>query len=202
MNLLTQNSKIKKTSKYFGVNVFNWTLPAYKTKAGKLICPMASSCIKFCYARKGFYTFPKTRQAHEDRYEFSKTNEFVPAMINEIKNKKAEYIRVHDAGDYYSKEYLNKWIEIMLALPDVKFYSYTNMVALMQQTTLPENFDVIFSNSGKQTNLINKRIHRHTEIFNTSTALKSASYVNASEYDLYATKWFSPNNNKIGLIYH
>jgi len=27
-------------------------------------------------------------------------------------------------------------------------------------------------------------------------------YVNASEYDLYATKWFSPDNHKVGLMFH
>jgi hypothetical protein len=32
----------------------------------------------------------------------------------EILKKKPDYVRVHDSGDYYSKEYLNKWIEIAI----------------------------------------------------------------------------------------
>jgi len=200
MNLLTQNSKIKKTSKYFGVRLFNWTLPAYKSKSGKMICPMAGECAKFCYARKGAYIWSNVNKAHEERYEFSKTHEFVPAMINEIKRKKADYVRVHDSGDYYSPKYLAKWFVIAQALPNVRFYSYTNMVDLVQRSYIPDNFDFIFSDSGKQSHLINPRVHRHTKIFSVDSDMKG--YVNASEYDLYATKWFSPDNHKVGLVYH
>ena len=98
---------------------------------------MAQSCVKFCYARKGFYTWSNVNKAHEERYEFSKTDEFVSAMIKDIKRKKADYVRIHDAGDYYSKAYLNKWIEIMKALPNVRFYSYTNMVPSLIEIMLP-----------------------------------------------------------------
>jgi len=163
---------------------------------------MAKECVKFCYARKGFYTWSNVNKAHEERYEFSKTDKFVPAMINDIKRKKADYVRVHDAGDYYSKAYLNKWLEIMKALPEVRFYSYTNMVDLINKADRPENFDVIFSNSGKQTHLIDRNKDRYTEIFTSKQNLIRANYVNASKIDLFATKWFSPKNNKIGLIFH
>lgn len=200
MNLLTQNSKIKKTSKYFGVRLFNWTLPAYKSKSGKVICPMAGDCVEFCYASKGTYIWSNVNKAHEERYEFSKTDEFIPAMINEIKRKKADYIHVHDSGDYYSPAYMAKWFEIATALPNVRFYSYTNMVDLVQRSYVPDNFDFIFSDSGKQSSLINPRVHRHTKIFSVGSDMKD--YVNTSEYDLYATKWFSPDNHKVGLVYH
>lgn len=200
MNLLTQNSKIKKTGEHFGVRLFNWTLPAYKSKSGKVICPMADACIKFCYARKGAYIWSNVNKAHEERYEFSKTAMFVPVMIAEIKKKQAQYIRVHDSGDYYSPMYLAKWFEIARALPEVRFYSYTNMVDLIQNVNVPDNFDFIFSDSGKQSHMIDRRTHRHTKIFQIGSEM--GDYVDASKYDLYATKWFSPNNNRVGLIIH
>ena len=200
MNLLTQNSKIKKTGEHFGVRLFNWTLPAYKSKSGQVICPMADACIKFCYARKGAYIWSNVNKAHEERYEFSKTAMFVPVMIAEIKKKQAQYIRVHDSGDYYSPMYLAKWFEIARALPEVRFYSYTNMVDLVQNVNVPDNFDFIFSDSGKQSHMIDRRVHRHTKIFQIGSDM--GDYVDASKYDLYATKWFSPNNNRVGLIIH
>ena len=46
MNLLTQNSKLKRTSKALGVRVFNFGIPAYKSASGKLTCPMAKDCIR------------------------------------------------------------------------------------------------------------------------------------------------------------
>lgn len=201
MNLLTQNSKLKKTSKELGVKVMNFGLPAYKSQSGKLICPMADSCIKFCYARKGAYVWSNVKPAFEKRYELSKTDQFVDAMCDEIKKKKPDYVRVHDSGDYYSRAYLKKWIEIAIRNPQVKFYSYTNMVQLFKETDLPNNYDVIFSNSGKQTQLIDKQTDRYTDIFNSEEELDLAGFVNASKVDLFATKWFS-KNKKVGLIYH
>jgi hypothetical protein len=201
MNLLTQNSKLKKTSKKLGLRVFNFGIPAYKSASGKLTCPMADTCVKFCYAKKGAYIWSNVQPAFEKRYQLSKTDDFVNKMYDEIVKKKPDYVRVHDSGDYYSKKYLNKWIEIANLFPEVRFYSYTNMVELMLYTSLPDNFDVIFSDSGKQKHLINERKHRHTKIFHSTSDLLSADYVDASAVDLMATKWFS-KNHKVGLVFH
>jgi len=201
MNLLTQNSKLKKTSKALGLRVFNFGIPAYKSASGKLTCPMADECIKFCYAKKGAYIWSNVKPAFEKRYQLSKTDDFVSKMYNEIVKKKPDYVRVHDSGDYYSKKYLNKWIDIALLFPEVRFYSYTNMVEMMLYTSLPSNFDIIFSDSGKQKHLINERKHRHTKIFSSVGDLLSAGYTDASSVDLMATKWFN-KTNKVGLVFH
>lgn len=201
MNLLTQNSKLKKTSKELGVRVFNFGIPAYKSASGKLTCPFADACVKFCYARKGAYVWSNVQPAFEKRYQLSKTDQFVDKMYNEIVKKKPDYVRVHDSGDYYSEAYLNKWIDIALLFPEVRFYSYTNSVLLLKKATLPDNFDVIFSDSGKQKHHINAIHDRHTRIFKSESELEEAGYANASKVDLYATKWYN-NTNKVGLVFH
>jgi len=201
MNLLTQNSKLKKTSKALGLRVFNFGIPAYKSATGRVICGMADECIKFCYAKKGAYIWSNVQPAFEKRYQLSKTDDFIDAMNNEIKRKKPDYVRVHDSGDYYSKAYLQKWIQIAIHNPDVKFYSYTNMVDMILNTSLPSNYDIIFSDSGKQKHLINERKHRHTKIFTSTSDLLSAGYTDASAVDLMATKWFN-KTNKVGLVFH
>ena len=201
MNLLTQNSKLKKTSKVLSLRVFNFGIPAYKSASGKLTCPMADECVKFCYAKKGTYIWSNVKPAFEKRYELSKTDDFIPTMNAEIQSKKPDYVRVHDSGDYYSKVYLDKWIEIAIHNPNVRFYSYTNMIDMFLNTSLPANYDIIFSDSGKQKSLINPLKHRHTKIFSTSFALQEAGYTDASSVDLMATKWFN-KTNKVGLIFH
>ena len=201
MNLLTQNSKLKKTSKVLGLRVFNFGIPAYKSSSGKLTCPMADGCIKFCYAKKGAYIWSNVKPAFENRYELSKTDDFVDAMNNEIRKKKPDYVRVHDSGDYYSTAYLKKWIKIAKDNPDVRFYSYTNMVDMMLKASLPDNYDIIFSYSGKQKHLIDERQHRHTKIFSSHSDLISAGYTDASSTDLMATRWFN-DTNKVGLVFH
>lgn len=201
MNLLTQNSKLKKTSKALNLRVFNFGIPAYKSASGKLTCPMADECVKFCYAKKGAYVWSNVKPAFERRYELSKTLEFIDAMNDEIRKKKPDYVRVHDSGDYYSRTYLSKWIAIAKQNPDVRFYSYTNMVDMMLKADLPENYDIIFSDSGKQKHLIDRDKHRHTKIFKSKEQLDKEGYMDSSSTDLYATKWFN-NTNKVGLIYH
>jgi len=201
MNLLTQNSKLKSTSKKLGLRVFNFGIPAYKSASGKLTCPMADTCIKFCYAKKGAYIWSNVKPAFEKRYQLTKTDDFVDAMNEEIRRKKPDYVRVHDSGDYYSRAYLAKWLDVAIHNPNVRFYSYTNMVDLILNSSLPDNYDIIFSDSGKQNHLINERKHRHTKIFSCHSDLVSNGYVDASRVDLMATKWFS-KNKKVGLIYH
>lgn len=201
MNLLTQNSKLKKTSKELGLRVFNFGIPAYKSASGKLTCPMADSCVKFCYAKKGAYIWGNVKPAFEKRYELSKTDEFVDAMNAEIRKKKPDYVRVHDSGDYYSRAYLQKWIQVAIHNPDVRFYSYTNMVDMILKASLPDNYDIIFSDSGKQKHLIDETRHRHTKIFSSKSNLIDAGYTDASSLDLYATRWFN-KTNKVGLVFH
>jgi len=201
MNLLTQNSKLRKTSKVLGLRVFNFGIPAYKSASGKTTCPFAGDCVKFCYAKKGAYIWSNVKPAFEKRYELTRSDEFVSKMSDELLKKRPDYVRVHDSGDYYSKAYLQKWIDIANLFPEIKFYSYTNSVAMLKETELPSNFDIIFSDSGKQKALINIISDRHTKIFSSKKDLEDAGYVNASEIDLYATKWFN-DNHKVGLIFH
>ena len=202
MNLLTQNSKLKRTSKELGVRVFNFGIPAYKSASGKLTCPFAGECIKFCYAKKGAYIWSNVQPAFEKRYQLSKTNKFVPAMIDEIVNKRPDYVRVHDSGDYYSKQYLQKWLRIAKTFPEVNFYSYTNCIKMFKDIKLPSNYDIIFSDSGKQKHLIDQSKDRHTKIFHSHTELISSNYIDASKIDLYATKWFNKDNINVGLLAH
>jgi len=203
-SIITQNSKLKKTSKELGLRVFNFGITAYKTSKGKITCPFADACIKFCYAKKGAYTWSNVAKVFEQRYELTKQTNFIEVMKNEIIKKRVDFLRVHDSGDFYSNKYFLDWMQIAKQLPNVKFYAYTNSISIVKNNSksIPNNFDFIFSDSGKQTNLIDKEKDRHTKIFKTETELQKAGYIDASKIDLFASKYINPNNNKVGLIYH
>ena len=200
MNLLTQNAKMKKTSKENNTKIFNFSIPAYKTKGGKITCPFAKDCIKYCYAQKGNYTrFPMIQQLMEKKYKLSKTENFINLMNKEIKKKKAKYIRIHDSGDFYSVKYLNKWIQIAKDNKDIIFYAYTKSIKFfINGLKLPKNLKIIFSEGSKIDNLINVNKHRHARIFKDITTLLNAGYIDASNNDLKAIT----DNKKVGLIYH
>ena len=68
-------------------------------------------------------------------YQLTTAQDFVQVMIDTIAKKKVAgaalaTIRIHESGDAYSQEYLNKWLEIATALPLVTFYMYTKSFML------------------------------------------------------------------------
>lgn len=201
MELLTQNTKLKNTSKIIGKRVFNFGITAYKSITGKIICPFADKCVKYCYAQKGAYSWSNVKPAFEKRYEITKQDNFIELMNKEIKRKKVDFLRVHDSGDFYSPSYIQKWFKIANQNPNVNFYAYTKSIPLFKGLAIPENFDIIFSEGSKVDELINVETDRHAKIFNSVDELEKAGYINASKNDLNATKFFT-NNNKIGLVYH
>lgn len=203
MRILSQNSKMLRTSKHFGVRILNFGIPAFRSKSGKTTCPFSGDCVKFCYARKGTYKYKNTSEAYENRYLLTLRDDFVETMSVQLKYENPSYVRIHDSGDFYSKKYLDKWLEIINAFPSIRFYAYTNSVELIKKNidSLPENFDVIFSTSGKQKQMIDPTKDRHAVIFSSLDAMKHSEYVNASEHDLYATRWFN-NSIRVGLLKH
>ena len=200
MNLLTQNSKMKKTSIKNNAKIFNFSIPAYKTKSGKVTCPFADACVKYCYAQKGNYTrFPIVQELMEQKYEISKQNNFNSLMNEEIKKKKATHIRIHDSGDFYSVKYLAKWIQIAEYNKEVIFYAYTKSIKFFVDTLLlPDNMKIIFSEGSKHDELINPKTDRHARIFKNIDLLNASGYIDASENDLQAIT----ENKKVGLVYH
>ncbi len=199
--LLTQNSKLRKTSKAIGLKVMNFGIPAFEDSEGRRTCPFAGSCADFCYAQKGAYVWSNVAPAFKWRYDQTKSATFVDDMVSEIVRKKADIIRVHDSGDYYSNEYIDKWMAIAEALPHILFYSYTKSVPLFRDRTWPANFDIIFSEGGTRDDLIDYDNDRHCRIFDSYAAMAQANYVNAMDSDVMATKWYNDSPN-VGLVFH
>lgn len=199
--LFTQNSKIKKTSKKLGVKLVNFGIPAYKEANGRVVCPFADSCVKFCYAQKGAYVWNSVNAAYQKRYEASKADDFVFYAVEQLQRMKADYVRIHDSGDFYSPEYLNRWIEIAKFLPNVRFYAYTKSFSLVRNAEIPDNMCFIFSEGSKLDSTLDTENERHARIFGSREELEQNGYVDCSEYDLMATKWFS-DNHRVGLVFH
>lgn len=192
---------MRKTSAEAGVRIFNFSIPAYKTKSGKLTCPFAGGCQQFCYAQKGNYTrFPVVKESQEKKYILTKQDNFGDLMTAAIKRKKATHIRIHDSGDFYSPAYLNKWLTICKSNPGVIFYAYTKSIKFFLESTLqiPTNLNVIFSEGSKRDELINPDTMRHARIFDSLQELTAAGYIDASNNDLNAIQ----ENKKVGLIFH
>ena len=205
MKLLTQNAKLKKTSIENKARVLNFSLPAYKTINNKTVCPFAKDCIKYCYAQKGNYRYPSVIKGLNNRYILSKTDDFITIMNANILLERPTHVRIHDSGDFYSVDYLNKWILIAEDNKDVIFYAYTKSIPFFKRTKernkifdLPNNLKIIFSEGSKKDNLINTLKDRHSRIFKDINTMLKAGYINASDNDLNAIQ----DNKKVGLLLH
>lgn len=206
-NLLSANAKIRKSGAKHGVALYNFGIPAFKSKSGFITCPSAGSCATGCYAQQGAYTFSNVKPAFEWRLEMTQNSEaFIELMSAEIQVARAKarvkgqpvVIRIHDSGDFYSVQYWKSWETIMQSFPDVKFYAYTKQVRLFKRIQLPANFRLIFSEGGIFDSEIDTNRH-HARVFPTLEALQAAGYADASEDDLVAGLGDNP---RIGLVYH
>ncbi len=207
MTLLSQNSKMRRSGgdKY---SIYNFGIPAFQSRDGTRTCPNAGKCAIGCYARQGAYLWSNVIDAYEARLEATEdARGFHEAMLREISTKaltatkrgKTLVIRVHDSGDFYSKDYFETWLGIIRAFPQVKFYSYTKQVAMLQNVELPPNFKLTFSYGGKQDHLI-KATDSVSRVFKTKTELVSAGYKDTSTDDSYAFN--GRGLRRVGLVYH
>lgn len=198
---LVQNRKMKATSKNGVASAYNFGIPAFISDSGLKTCPQAGLCAVGCYARQGAYLWPKVKAAYERRLQLTQSPDFIAVIQAEILKLKQKhsslFIRVHDSGDFYNKDYALDWFAIADSFPEVTFYAYTKSIDLLKrlQSKCPLNFKIIFSLGGKQDASINQSEDRHSRVFESRL---ERGYVDASKNDLKAIG----SNKKIGLLYH
>jgi hypothetical protein len=161
--LLKQNEKMKHSNgeleQFFNVGFAALTGIALDEQTNKLIivntCPGAGSCKVDCFAMKGGKVQFKAAWQSDGRiltYLLNDPDGFFNQLSAEISKeealgKKGGYtvtIRWHDAGDFFSPEYLDLALKMAAKHPDTKFYAYTKMAgaALAKK---PDNFIINWS---------------------------------------------------------
>jgi len=222
--LLTQNSELKRV----GVWNWTIPAHVVTLTTGERFncCPNAGSCGRVCYAKFGTYNFSNVKARHIQNLEYLlyDGDQWEAQMLTEVRHKRMRYtgkphdlpydpkdawlkgwvqsggkaVRIHDAGDFYSNEYLDRWTSIARKVPQVLFYAYTKEVAMiLERKDIPINMRIVFSYGGKQDHLINREQHRHADVFPTVQALEEVGYWNQEENDLLAV--VAPTN-KIGIV--
>jgi hypothetical protein len=201
MKLLTQNSDLKKTG------IYGWTLPAHNvilsngTKFNT--CPSAGVCGAFCYAKNGTYNFPNVKKAHLQKLELVlyTPEVFECLMLEELKQPKykGKYIRIHDAGDFFSYDYACIWLRIAEANQNITFYTYTKEVVLFKfklKELIPSNFIIIYSFGGKEDEHIDRDNDRHSDVFMNYEQMIAEGYNDIGEDDKQSA--IHPNH-RVGL---
>ncbi|MFF9786295.1 GP88 family protein [Streptomyces nigrescens] len=178
--------------------IWKWTLPAF---AGRLpdgrtynTCPSAGICKDLCYARTGTFRFSNVLRAHQNnlQYVLDEPQAWEEQMTEELKHPRYHpkgspaHVRVHDSGDFFHEDYLEAWLRIFRATPDVVFYSYTKMVELFERRVRPDppaNFRYRYSYGGTQDELIVPG-RNHADVFPDEESLEAAGYTSQAPSDL------------------
>lgn len=191
MALLTNgNSDLKRD------RIWTWTLPAWVVNLpdGRTVntCPSAGECAPMCYARKGTYRFGNVLKAHTRNLTLviDSLPEWEDTMSRELDARKfiGAHIRIHDAGDFFSNEYLSAWLRIIKAHPETVFYCYTKEVARfrgMVEPDPPVNFRYVYSYGGRQDSAI-MITDRRCDVFPSTELLDNAGFHDQRESDLLA----------------
>ena len=168
-SLLKQNEKMKHSNgefeQFFNVGFAALVGIALDEQTNNLIvvntCPGAGSCKVECFAMKGGKIQFKAAWQSDGRiltYLLNDPDGFFNQLSNEISieasaaakgdkkfpNGWQTTVRWHDAGDFFSPEYLDMALKMAAKHPDVKFYAYTKMAgaALAKK---PDNFIINWS---------------------------------------------------------
>lgn len=174
--------------------IWTWSLPAYVIDlpgGGKFnVCPAAGACAQPCYARKGTYMFSNVRAAHLRNLMFvlEDLNGWEAQLRAELAHPRfaGAYVRIHDAGDFFSDEYLAAWLRVIQDHPETRFYAYTKEVLRFKALPgLPENMTVIYSWGGRYDHLI-EDTDRQADVFPSLAALEAAGFTDQADSDLLA----------------
>ena len=161
--ILKQNEKI--THSGGGSTVYyNIGLPALKglavnEKTGQFVvvdtCPGAGACKVYCYAKKGGYVQWKASSLSQTRllnFLLNDPQGFKAKLESELTAAKNKFgkkgtkvvVRWHDAGDFFSPEYVDLAYSVARDFPDIDFYAYTKMAGVALGNK-PANFKMNFS---------------------------------------------------------
>jgi hypothetical protein len=89
-------------------------------------CPHATpTCLEHCYDRRVEAVRPSMVRRREDNLRRSKRADFPAVMQALILALHVRLLRVHVGGDFYSAGYAGKWLRVMKACPDVRFWWYS-----------------------------------------------------------------------------
>lgn len=161
--ILKQNQKMQHSDGTSSV-FYNVGLPALKglavnEKTDKFVivntCPGAGECKTFCYAMKGGYVQWKAVSMGQSRmlnfllndptgFSAQMKSELTKAEKKASKKNDKVIVRWHDAGDFFSPQYLELAYDIARSFPNVDFYAYTKL-AKVAQGEMPDNFLQNFS---------------------------------------------------------
>jgi len=180
--------KLSKGNAKLGKDVYVFSLPAGYS------CPGARDCksravvtngkakvvdgkhTRFrCFAASQEAQYPQTREARWHNYELLRARKTAPQMATELLltlPDKADKVRIHASGDFFSQAYFDAWLRVARSRPQTTFYAYTKSIKywIKRIDKIPENFILTASHGGSQDQWIGPNMRTATVVYSEQTA--------------------------------
>jgi hypothetical protein len=124
-------------------------------------------------------------------------------MVDELGARRyrgGKWVRIHDAGGFYSDDYLRAWLSIARVTPDVTFYAYTREVNRFRRIVEPDcppNFLYLFSLGGREDHLVDRDVDRHCDVFPDRSSALAAGYTPQTGDDRDSVRLLT---NKVAVV--
>jgi hypothetical protein len=112
-----------------------------------------------CFAASQEVVYTNTYNARKHNFDLLRvckdTNEMAK-LISDSLPKRAQIVRIHVSGDFFSQRYFDAWVKVATENPSVIFYAYTKSIpyVIARKGTIPENFRITASFGGHHDMLI------------------------------------------------
>jgi hypothetical protein len=158
-----------KANRYlFDPKAWSWNLPSGWS------CPAALECLAKANRETGKITngphqkykcysamterYPSVRKRLWANYEAvrGKKPGEVEALLQGILPKKAKLIRIHSAGDFFSQDYFDGWVEFARNNEQIRFWAFTKSLPfwVTRLGSIPPNLELQASYGGRHDDLI------------------------------------------------
>lgn len=102
------------------------------------------TCKGTCYALQSYHQYKEVKDKWDYNLALTKTNKFYSEVKQEIEKRKIRTVRLFQAGDVYSKSFLNKLYKVIQDTPNVTYFGYTKNKDALKLNELP-NCNIIYS---------------------------------------------------------
>jgi len=185
-----KNDKLKfgKGNAKLSKDIYTFSLPAGHS------CPYAFECkasadrstgkikdgknqVFRCFAASQEALYTNTRNARWHNYDLLRSLSTKSQMVDLIVDSlppKANTVRVHVSGDFFSQTYFDAWMDVARMFSKKKFYAYTKSLPywLERRDTIPKNFNLTSSKGGRTDVLIDLNKLKYAEVVFTEEEAK------------------------------
>ena len=147
---LTDNSKVRFRKAHKNTFSLSQGLP----ENGGSCCNATAACLKVCYDATLRRIYKNYRAVEDYNYALVKyaTKTDQTSIIRNTVSKwlltagaKDPYFRIHTGGEFFEEAYTQAWKQVILEMPDVKFWAYTRSLFVLPILAGLQNLTLMLS---------------------------------------------------------